>query len=1208
MYRSGFSKDINELTNLISYCMGYDSGYESSVEERYDFPLIDILFQLYLAAIKNDTVNLNDEISVLLEDYKNVDPDFNYSKEDLIRLGWVENCFGHLHIIGHHRGTDKEDIAERFSRQDDKRIVRFVKWADGQSVHCTKYFLNKHNLEELLEKWRQICDSVPQLQWFINQNYLTEIDDKIYLSEGYGYDRHITKAMGRLWNYICDSREYEKYSKRWFKIAFQTRTMSDFFGLIKNDSDNDNRDKMFSIIYDAIERDAEYLDHDLEARKLFNSYMFSSYQKTELTDDQINEYVSGRYRAFKNENGFLFENSILWNYRKMWGDSFYLGAVLKYMIFAEDRRRSELFQKIKMYSDCDRLGEFRLSLSAEIIYTLMLHKETFYYGVMHIFQNISADRICYKNQIDRCSVGLIKKILEMYVEQDNFPDVYDLLDMQLFLLYRSSTFKHSEDEEDQWYTIYKKLMNLYFTDYFDKIARSAQNYFKKLMELKHSDVNFCICFYLLSQFTDRMIVVEKDKDKLFDALIIETGKAVNKILLQNGNFCHFLNIRCFTEQLCSKIYDKYFCGLSEIEKLEFLLFNYVSDDKYDRSHRYKVCIGFLTRAAKHAVSDDALLMLQELLDKILFEKKLLDFDIIVILRIDSILKEAFNVLERSGEQSKVFFRKMLTSDFSLLLLFTTLCENIEHKNKMIQEIEKRVKDNKNNDILFQKDNDEKLIDCVLDCKIECLFTAVEERLNYKLNLLKKKASFVNNRYYTLADSQKKRLLYLQNRSEELKNCGDNFFIAALKTDSIESSKDYEEVKCLWKQILESKERNRYSFAACYNYLYSVFVILQKMAQGDSKVYVETKSLDEDYLRILDYSIKYEFDNWNEEYQELYIRLALDVCRGLNRELPEMISRIQSSTNLKLDSGRIISIIVDIEKSDSIEDSTEVKLKNDPSLEDESLISSLQKFLLRSLADKTKFIATTKGISISDKDWQGVFLLNSVIICCKMMRNSVPFLISASVGNETAYKKVNGRNGQRPPEDNISILFRECYNMAFGRLFDVYVSDQSKISSTGNVLGALKVLSPGEADMVFYHNGDSCELFEAFVLDGTSKINLFRDHMKKLLANNNKLHSPVFMLIYSFSETNVLKRRWKSYIDYLERTFINDFIYLDRSYRIKSSIANYCDSGCYVQGFTDELDGLEIIRQIVEFEKETIEIFHILIDMSYSMPKDIRMKV
>ena len=114
-----------------------------------------------------------------------------------------------------------------------------------------------------------------------------------------------------------------------------------------------------------------------------------------------------------------------------------------------------------------------------------------------------------------------------------------------------------------------------------------------------------------------------------------------------------------------------------------------------------------------------------------------------------------------------------------------------------------------------------------------------------------------------------------------------------------------------------------------------------------------------------------------------------------------------------------------------------------------------------------------------------------------------------------------------------------------------------------------------------------------------------NHMGKVMGNNTNLHSPVFMLVYTFEDRVKNKRKWGKYRDYLEKEFERDYEDLENGNGIKSRLADIEDSGCFIHGFSGELNGLDFIRQVVTIDERDVEIIHILIDMSISIPSAIR---
>ena len=1200
-----------ELIARVGYCMGKVSNNVRPYERDINFPLVEILYRIYEEALTNTNVSLLGDASILLKEYKELHRDFSYSIDELIQLGWIETCFGHYHIVDHFRSFE-ENLVDRFE-ENEKDIVRFVIWTDSQECTENRFFASREFVESILGDWKRVCDVVPDISWFISNRYIENIEGNYYLGSAYGYDFHITQAMGRLWSYICERNDYEALSAKWKQMTCQLRVRPSVVQFIKGDKELANKKKLLKLIKEALDDDFCILSEEIESIKLFNAYMFHSYSDSLRKKELMDNYKPEQYRAFCKQHNYLTAESYIWQGQKKWGDWFYLGAFMDLMGLLGESELAETVGKLSKYFAYKDLDNTGLPFSEEIILELMLHKETFFYGTFALLQGIEDQKKQIGSYIVPIAYGVIKRVLQEYVRRGDFPEISDLMDTLLYLVDRYKTSSNQEMYENLWYRLYEQLLDLCFdSDLADNIIEFAPRYFSKLMGIPHSDVNYGRCFLLLTQYTDRLLTSAYYESGATEKLIQLVYNGMRKLVLDPWKASHFIDPICFSKVLSARIYDTYI--ETENENVKEELFDITeTDDKYDLFYRYKLIFCFLTSACEGTNSCKAVDSLVNVLDKGFFEERILTYSYLAIYNLEDVLEKAIGFLEGFKDYTKGFFNRILKLDVPLLVIIDSICHDEENTRAIEQEIKRRVLEEAPED-LVPNYADERFIDCVIDCRIACLYSAVAKRLDLKLMRFSKRGNRAEE-YYAIAERQRKWLLYVQGDIGELKNNDDQFFFAVLKTDSIKNMKEYEEVKELWSSILRGKEGKRYSFTSCYNYLYAISAMMKLQVEekrSDGREDAERINLDADYRWIMDYAIKHALETWNAEYQEMFIKQALEVGHTLQIDLASIIVGVQNNARLRIENSRFISLI-----TDSVDRSGETRVKpllmadNARENEDIRIVQALQSYNAFDLDDKARLLAEAKGIIEDKKDWYGAFLLWTVIKTCKTMLNTIPYILDENkkvvrdIVDNNAEEKQSETDALCPHEDVISIHFRECYNMAFNELFGVCVSDQQKRSTTGNIMKRSGLPSPASVDMVVMSNNHNQELFEAFILRKDSSLDQFRDHMGKILGNNKECHSPIFMLVYCFEEQETKQNKWSKYIDYLNKSFLDDFEALQELGGIRSQITSIEESNGYVKRFIGELDELEIVRQVININNREIEIFHILIDMSFSFPKTTR---
>ena len=121
------------------------------------------------------------------------------------------------------------------------------------------------------------------------------------------------------------------------------------------------------------------------------------------------------------------------------------------------------------------------------------------------------------------------------------------------------------------------------------------------------------------------------------------------------------------------------------------------------------------------------------------------------------------------------------------------------------------------------------------------------------------------------------------------------------------------------------------------------------------------------------------------------------------------------------------------------------------------------------------------------------------------------------------------------EDRYTELFREIFNRAYGELWGINCSDQSRSGPTGKEVGRGGV---SENDLTFFFNGNKATIGEALCcnkLKETEKNNVI-DHIEKLIAVGNNF-SPMFMMIYYFGDNP--RQFCDEYMHYINEELLYD---------------------------------------------------------------------
>lgn len=1208
MYSRNLYMDQDDILAKIHFCLNEGGANDWDYVRRHDFPIVEILYQIYEMALYDDEIIINDPLSNLLNRYKELHPEFTYSEDDLMDLGWVETCYGHRYIIGHRHHSDHEEFLRFYKSHEYVDIIRFVLWADSQKDEMG-FVLVYDKVARLLDSWRDICPDVPEMSWFEDRNYLATVEETWVVLTGVGYDTSIAEAMGRLWDKICGQDDCDRFAGRWEQLASQVNLSAEVGLYVKNEERFDHRSRLLStVIIPAVKRECENMSRELECRKTLNAYRFASDHCIEFTIETMEECLYGVHRALDRRGRFVYEDMFLWRYKRRWGDNFYLGSALRYLWFIPEDMNKEFFDMLSAYESVGRLDKAAFSLPAENVLEFLLHEETFYFGAMSLLKNIPK----FKRQMAEYQgyvEDIIRRVLEFYTERGKYPKTEDLLDILLHLMDCNKTMRISNTNENPYFAIYKRLMDLFLSsDCSNGIISESSKYFKGLMAVNLSDVDFDRCFSLLSNFAEKIIVsFEGNTRKIlstYDLLIDCIFQAIKRMLSEEGRWSHFVTLDCFTERLCKDVYKRCMEDLTDQQRRKAVGLSFSTEEKSDLCYRFRIASRFIARVCSAGDEvDGTAYLLNSILEKALVEDQILDYYHIVIFAMEETLGEALRYLERKPHISNSLFKRLKGQGIPELVLFRELLASEEQVRSFGGEIENKINEEDATKKIIPRIREERFVDCVIENGPECLYPIVEKALREKLHIYEKRG-MAKNKQYVLADSQWKRLLYRQKRTKELLESRDPFFTAVIKTDSIKSYSDYVDAVEAWRRILDRSADRKYAFAVCYNFVFSVRRILDVIDTTEGgKTAQQKEAIRKDFHWICELSMRNAVTGWSKENQAMFLDLAFSVSHRMGENTYTLFSGMQTKM-LKLASEDIYTLIINsekeqIEEKDEIDESEQneslVIYRETGSSKEKEIISSMQSFSALALEVKSRLMAVCKGYYVDGRDWIGAFLLRTVLKGCRALVDTIPYVLSTG----------SREKASDPLEDHISIVFRACYNMAYAEFFNICISDQEKRSTTGKVISKAAVLSPAEVDMVCSYDGSTYELFEAFILKDNSTNKIFRDHMAKVLGNDAYyFHSPRFMLVYCFEDAVTQKKKWEFYKEYISRKFSSDFINKNAVVD-ESRMGNIEDSTCYVSGFTEDVKQFKVIRQVILIEGNEIELFHILVDMSYSFSKNVR---
>ena len=161
---------VDALNNFLPH----NSGRSYNYSELYEFPLVEILVDLYLNADLKEGFYSIKHLEKMVQQYKKQNPSFKYTLKDIQKEGWIAIFLDRWDLTVYKRGIENILNSEGAEYYD---IAEFLKWIINQDK-SESVVLNKPI--DILNKWKLIDSSVPDIEWFEKNYFVYKDKDGIY--------------------------------------------------------------------------------------------------------------------------------------------------------------------------------------------------------------------------------------------------------------------------------------------------------------------------------------------------------------------------------------------------------------------------------------------------------------------------------------------------------------------------------------------------------------------------------------------------------------------------------------------------------------------------------------------------------------------------------------------------------------------------------------------------------------------------------------------------------------------------------------------------------------------------------------------------------------------------------------------------------------------------------------------------------------------
>lgn len=1154
----------DKIINTIALCL--DKPWKTKQEEftKYRFPLTDILFMFYKEAVISESFYSLDSLYKLREEYNREHQEFHFSVEELIQEGWFFVSFGRwtTALSSLYGWKEVKNITqEEFPEAD---VIRFLIWLKEKEKEDS-FNIEIENPEAKLEYWRMVCRETPELEWFVKEHWIVGHHGKYYAYNAYSWNPEVNLALAKLWMEWKDTKRAE-----WLSVARSLNGTSNILNYLEYKPRQELlqfllTDCLYQYPIPSLEEANSYNQklRILEAPKYCQNpekYVLDGLWTGNLVLDTI---AYGRY-------GFQHYR---WCPQKAEDDYLILGSVLTHF---EECHKNQKDKILSAYlNGYDKTAALYLiwTLSPNTIYELLINKGTFFLGFRHLISdmgNVILDENAYAENV----MTAMSEILKAGSKHMDFLDAAQI-GMCLFYLH-----KQAGGKRNRYKGLLERFLRLLGTaDYLDLTGEGLTQYFKELLQLKR-DIDWVSGFHLLLTCVNQwfMDAPELQKKGYFDKFLDLVWEGYQAVFNGKSNYVTCLKADYFSPKLCAVLY-KHYIRNQGIERRRQLLFPKHKLQYKEKQNQiyyfYRLLLEilyYMYEEEKDEAVKSALLEILELV--LLYDEEsganvIFDYINMQIFSTEGIIQKCIAILQYKSEETRYLVTKLLDAKVPELLVYYDAAADKELKEAFLEQINKKAdKDSLN--ICY----DERAINLIMDHQIECLYPAAENSLELKLGQWDKKGVFPKSGFYQNAIHQKWRLKYYQGKYDDILE-GDNFFFKAIVYMEAEEYEDFQKADFIWKKLVEEREQYDYASSVYLNYFCLLNRELEKKGQEDTE---KVRYILKQVKWLMNIIESEQIKKWSSEELDSYGWMVVQNKKLQGEDYLQELYLYKRKYHLSLTTDSFV---------ESEKESTEILIDKEQKNSEDSdkvIVNALQSFEVLDRQAKGRIYYQAKGIAGRSEVNMGTAILVEVVLktCCALQ----------NYGPQLLYE-------DKLYEDRVTELFREMFNLAFGKFYSFTVHDQEKRGTTGVLHQGSQ--SPAEIDLSVYYNGTCSEIIEALVLKDNTSGKVLKDHIGKVLGNNIAHWPLAFMLVYG-NLTNSAKG-WSKYQNYLENQMPEEF---SKEILVKSELLEIKDAPYYLEEFGESFHGIELLRQRIELASGgSREILHVFVDIAKNEEGKIR---
>lgn len=1155
--------DDNKIKKTIALCLDRQWTRKQDESVKYRFPLNDILFMFYKEAVISEDFYSLESLHKLRDEYEREHQEFNFSVEELIREGWFSVAFGRWTsaLSSLYAWEDVEAITEE--EFPDAVVIRFLIWLE-EKAETDAFNIEIENPKAKLECWGMVCPRTPELEWFEEHHWLKKSHGKYYAYNGYSWNPEVNQALAKLWMEWKDNDR-----EKWLLAA---RSLNGTCHILDYLEYKPEQELVQFLLTDCL---YQYPIPSWEEENVF-------YQKLRLMEAPQYCQNPEKYGSMELWTGNLVIDTIHYNrygfehYRwcSQKADDYclILGSVLTHLGCCHNKEDKKLSTYLNGY---DKVSAFYLmpGLNPDSIYDLLTCKGTLFLGFRHLICDMGNTALSQEDY-SRNILTVMSEILEEGSKHIDFLDA-EQIGMCLFYLFKQMRGNKS---------CYKGLLDgmlelLGNADYLDLLGEGLCTYVTQLFAIQN-DVDWVSGFHLLLSCVNQWFILKPELQEIsyFRKFLDFVWNGYQAVLDGKSSCITYLKAEYFSPQLCALLYKNYIRnqGIAKRRELLFpknkLQYGIKRNQIY---YFYRLLLGilyYIYEEEKDEVVKSVLLEVLELVllnDDELEEDAIFDYTHMQMFSTEAMIQKCIAILQYDNEETKYLVTQLLSVEVPELLVYYDAASDKDLKEALLDRMNGKAKI----DSLDVYD-DTRAIDLVMNHQIKSLYPAVEHSLEQKMGRWDKNSVLQQSGFYQKAVHQMWRLKYCMGNYDDILN-GDNSFFKAIVFMEVEEYRDFEKADYLWTSMIKERKKYHYASTVYLNYFCLLNRELEECGQEKTErvcyILEQTKWL----MNIIESE---QIQKWSLEEMDTYGWMVVQNKKLQGEDYLQELYLYKRKYHLSLTTESF---------AESEKETTEILIEKehkDSKDNDRVIVNALQIFESLGRQAKGRIYYQAMGIEERPEVNMGTaILVEEVLSTCCALQNYGPQLLY----EDKLY------------EDRVTELFREMFNLAFGRFYSFTVHDQEKRGTTGVIYQGSQ--SPAEIDLSVYYKGTCSEIVEAFVLKDDTSRKILKDHMGKMLGNNITHQPLAFMLVYG-NITNSAKA-WSKYRNYLENEMRKDFA---GTMVAKSELLEVKEASYYLEEFAENFHGIELLRQKIELiSGESREILHVFVDIAKKEESEIR---